>query len=135
MNSAKFPGGKSAFAARKAAGAVVQQLEQRVLLSGLVLNNSFGTNGILQPNEGGAVVSAMMLSNGKILTAGSDFLERYNANGSRDTSFGTNGVVHFTITQNFQLAAAALAPGGQRGRERRTPANPAGRRSGPGDRW
>ena len=66
------------------------------------LDSTFGTNGIVTTEIVNASASAMRIqSDGKIVAAGRtsvgggyDFaLVRYNANGSLDTSFGTNGIV------------------------------------------
>src|SRR3990172_2957508 len=66
------------------------------------LDTTFGTNGIVTTEIVNASASAMRIqSDGKIVAAGRtsvgggyDFaLVRYNANGSLDTSFGTNGIV------------------------------------------
>ena len=66
------------------------------------LDSTFGTNGIVTTEIVNASASAMRIqSDGKIVAAGRtsvgggyDFaLVRYNASGSLDTSFGTNGIV------------------------------------------
>lgn len=66
------------------------------------LDNSFGTGGIVQiteptPNVEGLALALAIQQNGKILTAGIRNLTfavaRYNANGTLDTTFGTNGIV------------------------------------------
>lgn len=61
------------------------------------LDNSFGTNGIAIANSGGTDVSASILiaDDGKIYLAGDTdqnfSIAKFNANGTLDTSFGTNG--------------------------------------------
>ena len=70
------------------------------------LDKSFGTNGIVSPNIAGAdkPLASYLLPNGKILVVNSSFagtnptvyrfyFVRFNANGTLDTSYGTNGVV------------------------------------------
>ncbi len=72
------------------------------------LDTSFGTNGIvtMQPGgaTGGVINSIAIQSNGQIVAGGqatisgaNEFvLARYNSNGSLDNSFGTNGIVTTT---------------------------------------
>lgn len=66
------------------------------------LDSSFATNGYLTMDHGGfeTINALVLLEDGKILaggTADSDLgLARYNANGTPDNSFGTNGFVSVT---------------------------------------
>lgn len=68
------------------------------LASGEILDSSFGTNGVVTANFGvdSRVSSIALQSDGKILLLGFAYgqtpvLQRYNANGSLDNTFGTSG--------------------------------------------
>ena len=92
----------------------VESLEARQLLSVGDLNLAFGGgDGRVRnspPVTGGAATQVVAQSNGKFVVGGtgtkSVFLERLDAQGNLDTSFGTNGV--FTIANggagNFDFA-------------------------------
>jgi uncharacterized delta-60 repeat protein len=91
----------------------IEALEGRMLLS-ITLDPNFGSGGIVAPNEGSNAQVTLALPGNKTLVVGGDFLERYNANGSHDATFGRNGVVNMNDSYFFQKAAnAALAPGGK----------------------
>ena len=82
------------------------------------LDTTFGTNGVVVTNTASGRVDFIenmaLQSDGKIVVAGyslsSDFSEydfivaRYNANGSLDTSFGTNGIINQTIGTGYESA-------------------------------
>ena len=81
------------------------------------LDSSFGTNGTVITTIGSLSTAqdVAIQTNGKIVAAGrsqlpgafSDFtLTRYNANGSPDTSFGTNGVVVTPVSSSLDTADA-----------------------------
>ncbi len=88
------------------------------------LDSSFGTNGIVTTSFGGTddrAVAVLLQSNGKIVavgrsnTSGSNqfALARYNADGSLDTSFGTNGLVLTSILTNDRTVDGVLQPDGK----------------------
>ena len=82
-----------------------------------ILDNSFGTNGIVLTKIGSAndfAYSTAIQGDGKIIAAGAsvstvdyDFaLVRYNPNGSIDSTFGTNGIVMTQIGGADDIAAS-----------------------------
>lgn len=83
------------------------------------LDSTFGTNGKLITNiEGGGeeILAIKMIEDGKILCAGtrytnqSNFLAiRYNANGTLDTTFGTNGYTTVDLDNESQDTAKSIA--------------------------
>ncbi|MDB5910520.1 MAG: uncharacterized protein JWP34_4634, partial [Massilia sp.] len=98
---------------KRASRAVVEQVENRRLLSGGTLDSGFGSSGY-QVNYAGPSPAAAALaiqSDGKILQAGyvynmgttqTDFaLLRSNANGSLDSTFGTGGRVITDFNFNY----------------------------------
>jgi uncharacterized delta-60 repeat protein len=68
-------------------------------------DNGFGTNGVVNPGVY-YIAGIALQSNGKIIIGGGGdssglwAIERYNQNGTLDTSFGTNGRVEITDTSN-----------------------------------
>lgn len=111
---------------RLAAIAAIESLEARRLLSGGVPDFGFGTDGrVIRGDEfsqGGGVIE---LAGGDFLVAGSTrgpnagaspqaFLERYNPDGSLDTSFGTNGrLLLNTLGSNLEVYDLREVAGGQ----------------------
>jgi uncharacterized delta-60 repeat protein len=98
--------GRAARGVRNAARIVSEQLEARVLLSAGDLDPTFGTGGIARlADSAGSVrytiAADVVQGDGKILLAGAAtdgtssrlFLERLNADGSADNSFGNHGIV------------------------------------------
>ncbi len=95
------------------------------------IDNSFGTNGSVLVSislDGGdeTLNDFVILPDGRFLVAGASFagsnenklvlniaLRRYLADGTRDTSFGTNGVVITTADVNIQATNIALQPDGK----------------------
>ena len=87
------------------------------------LDNTFGANGIVQTdidNQSNAVGGMALQLDGKIIVNGynripsnylvSSSIVRYNANGTLDNTFGSNGIVRITErSQNFDNIAFALA--------------------------
>src|SRR6266852_3577570 len=82
----------------------LEPLEERMLLYAGALDQTFGTHGIVidSPLQGAQTPALALQADGKILLGGSfrspitneDFvLERFNADGSPDFSFGTGGRV------------------------------------------
>jgi uncharacterized delta-60 repeat protein len=77
------------------------------------LDPTFGTNGVVElltGNDDGLNALAIQ-ADGKIVVGGSAqdangfhdfFIARYNTNGTRDTTFGTNGQVRYSATNNFE---------------------------------
>jgi hypothetical protein len=94
-------GSKRASIVRRATHTVLESLEGRRLLSAGSLDTSFGNGGIVTTSFNGStndlVDSAIHLQSGKSLVAGTsngnELLARYNADGSRDLSFGSGGYV------------------------------------------
>jgi uncharacterized delta-60 repeat protein len=79
------------------------------------LDMSFGTGGIVITNINSTLdyaFSAVLQPDGKILLAGNSgsdiVLARYNADGSFDTSFGTNGIVITDIAGYYDIAFKVL---------------------------
>jgi uncharacterized delta-60 repeat protein len=88
------------------------------------LDNSFGTNGIVTYDGGSGIEYGRAVAiqpDGKIVVAGGtgtvyygDLLVwRYNADGSLDKSFGTNGVATYGETGNDFAWAVAIQPDGK----------------------
>lgn len=80
-----------------------------------VLDNTFGTAGVLTTELGGNVddypLQVIMQPDGKILVTGVKFgttqdlvIARYNANGTLDNTFGTNGLVIEDINNTNEIA-------------------------------
>jgi uncharacterized delta-60 repeat protein len=77
------------------------------------LDPTFGTNGVVElltGNDDGLNALAIQ-ADGKIVVGGSAqdangfhdfFIARYNTNGTPDTTFGTNGQVRYSATNNFE---------------------------------
>ncbi len=86
---------------RQAAHTVLESLESRRLLSAGSLDQSFGSGGIVTTEFTGPTSdmaqSAIHLNSGKSLVLATsdarEILARYNADGSRDTTFGNGGTV------------------------------------------
>jgi uncharacterized delta-60 repeat protein len=88
-----------------------------------ILDTTFGTNGTVTTNFGGIdqAFAAAIQPDGKIIAVGlsnvsgnNDFaLARYNANGSLDTTFGTNGTVTTNVGGSDQANAVAIQPDGK----------------------
>lgn len=106
----------------------VETLERRTLLSAGQLDPNFGTGGkVLLPDQSGLTfyrVNTMAIQgDGKILLAGeagsgpdrpgSFFLGRVNADGTVDTSFGTNGVVTTSFGNLANAVSIAIQPDGK----------------------
>src|SRR5688500_10480405 len=112
--------------ALSAAAAVVETLERRTLLSG-VLDTTFGTRGYVNTSFAGAdqALATAVQADGKIVVVGSastgntfgqqsNFaVARYNADGTPDAAFGTGGKVQtdFNGVDGGAEAAAVLADG------------------------
>ena len=83
------------------------------------LDASFGGDGVVTTNVGGqafgdSIREIAVLPDGKILAAGNSInfvLARYNADGSLDASFGTNGVVYKRLTDYHDHPYAMLVQG------------------------
>jgi uncharacterized delta-60 repeat protein len=94
-------GSKRASIVRQAAFTVLESLEGRRLLSAGSLDSTFGNGGIVTTPLNGptqdTAQAAIHLDSGKSLVAGDSdgqgILARYDADGSRDTSFGNGGYV------------------------------------------
>ncbi len=106
----------------------LEQLEDRSLLSIGGLDLSFGTNGVVTTSTGDNItVVGTVIQSGKIIVAGTDsvsngelttssiVLARYNANGTVDTTFGTNGVVltNLGLGDNLHTGAIGLQSDGK----------------------
>ena len=105
---------------RAARRAVMEALEDRRLLSAGQPDPTFGAGGldVLNPTlvSGGVANAVAIQADGKIVSAGDGYLDlssdvdafalvRYNRDGSTDTSFGANGVVH-TVLPGSQWSVA-----------------------------
>ena len=79
------------------------------------LDNSFGTGGILTANIDGnpnIITSMALQADGKIVVTGNTWLSgppslnllivRFNANGTIDNNFGTNGIINYGDVRNLQ---------------------------------
>jgi uncharacterized delta-60 repeat protein len=77
------------------------------------LDASFGDNGLASTAINGTLWGAALQSDGKIVVAGNSIISnnttilRYNADGSLDASFGTNGRVNTPIGGGSQIAVQA----------------------------
>lgn len=69
------------------------------------VTNEIPASVLIQP-DGKIVVAAILADSGIVLV-------RYNADGSADTTFGTNGVVQTTIGQSATVAGVVLQPDGK----------------------
>lgn len=99
----------------------LETLEERTLLTGIALDPTFGTGGLVRTDQIGvssdaATSIAIAQPDGKIIVAGNAnqpnvgdhfLLARYTADGSLDTSFGNGGFV--TTTQGYNWNADAMA--------------------------
>jgi uncharacterized delta-60 repeat protein len=100
---------------------LMEILESRVLLSAGSLVRSFGSGGILATPTTDTTQLITVQTNGEFIVAGSTtssgttagFLERYRANGSVDTSFGTGGRVILTASDLADVVDLTQAPGGK----------------------
>jgi uncharacterized delta-60 repeat protein len=105
------------------------------------LDTAFGTNGVQQAQSlqdaefAGAFSSALPLAGGKTLVVGTtqrsgdggDFLiKRFNADGTLDTTFGTNGRVAINIGQNVTSSVPGFAPVGSADNAYRAAVQPSG---------
>jgi uncharacterized delta-60 repeat protein len=107
----------------------LEQLEDRRLLSGGVLDPTFGTGGVTTSLLAtGGVASAVATypqtgtaNDGKIVVVGSDYLPndytelavvRYNLDGSLDKSFGNRGEATIAV-KNSRARAVAIQPDGK----------------------
>ena len=87
-----------------------------------VLDSTFGTNG-LATGTTGSVAAMAEQSDGKIVIAGTYAagntlnegiqLERFNSNGTVDTTFGTNGIVHTLISNGVIATGVAIQSDGK----------------------
>jgi len=100
--------------------AAMELLEGRRLLAAGDLDTTFNGTGIAMPDfavDGREIVHALAFQNGKILVAGGVgddfFLGRFNADGTVDNSFGTDGYVRTDLGGNNDAAyAVALLSNG-----------------------
>lgn len=93
-----------------------------ITTSAQVLDNTFGTNGLVvtTPQIGEAIALARQ-TDGKILTAGriigdathQSGIIRYNSDGSLDNSFGTNGIVVTPVSFLSVATAISIQPDGK----------------------
>ena len=88
------------------------------LLPNGTLDPAFGTSGFVYENFNVAVIPRSMFvqPDGKIVVAGTDYstrvlVSRFNADGSVDTGFGTNGAVIFNDFDESELKIARQADG------------------------
>src|SRR5262249_22296720 len=74
---------------------------------------SFGNNGVVSADSGpgaDAVTNLVVQADGKIVTLTNSFeLVRYNPDGSRDNTFGTDGVVSLPPPLQGQILTAGVA--------------------------
>src|SRR5665213_1706790 len=113
---------------RYAPGVTAERLESRVVLSAGTLDPTFGTDGVASGELFSPLtVNALAVQNGKIIVASSPTLNyntvassslglaRFNANGSLDPTFGTDGAEEppFGGSQGGLPAAAAVEPDGK----------------------
>ena len=80
-------------------GRMIDQLEPRRMLSAGDLNTAFGTNGVVDLHSDDFAAKLALTPDGKLLVlhpidfTGQFKINRYNRDGSLDTTFGTNGEV------------------------------------------
>jgi uncharacterized delta-60 repeat protein len=79
------------------------------------LDASFGTGGIATAGAGGEIKAIALQADGRFVAAIGNALARYNANGSLDTSFGSNGSVASVLGAdgNNQIFDVAVQPDGR----------------------
>ena len=87
------------------------------------LDNSFGTNGIVMYSVNGwnAVSAVALQPDGKIVVAGATYdgtygevaVSRFNADGTLDNSFGTDGLVTYNSNWGAEGNAVAIQPDGK----------------------
>lgn len=99
--------------------AAIQQLEKRRLLStSPQIDLTFGEGGVASVDSGAAQGFSVVepISGGKILAAGGDVsravVARFNADGSPDTTFGTDGVLEMPKPFGAVIYSGAVAPDG-----------------------
>jgi uncharacterized delta-60 repeat protein len=84
------------------------------------LDASFGNNGVVLTNDTSGInycAGVVIQSDGKIITAGQIYVNplnhiaaaRYNADGSIDKSFGTNGIVNYSLGTNTNVYVTSVA--------------------------
>jgi uncharacterized delta-60 repeat protein len=90
--------------------AMFESLERRRLLAGIALDLNFGASGRVSSElrtDGGVsedwVYNAVVLNSGKILVATNRGLLRYNVDGTRDTTFGPDGVGANGVDDAFRM--------------------------------
>jgi uncharacterized delta-60 repeat protein len=79
------------------------------------LDASFGNGGVATAGPGGEIKAIALQSDGRIVAAIGNALARYNADGSLDTSFGTNGSVVSVLGAdgNNQIFDVLVQPDGR----------------------
>jgi uncharacterized delta-60 repeat protein len=79
------------------------------------LDASFGNGGIATAGPGGEIKAIALQNDGRIVAAIGNALARYNANGSLDTSFGSNGSVASVLGAdgNNQIFDVLVQPDGR----------------------
>ncbi len=105
----------------QAALLTVETLEQRRLLSAGSVDSTFGSGGLTTTDFTGSstddAVNAVRLQDNKLvivgLSNGSPVMARYKTDGSRDTSFGSGGVVHIDSSVLTGVTAVAEDPHGE----------------------
>ena len=100
-------------AARRAAAALIEPVEQRMLMSAGAVDPTFGTGGTANaPVDASFLVTLAVDANGRALEGAEDTLRsgvtlatvsRVNANGTVDTTFGSNGTVTVPGEQATQV--------------------------------
>lgn len=99
---------------------IAEPLESRRLLSAGFLDPTFGTNGTVtqQYNGNNDGVASVVQADGKIIVVGDTqaagankqaFIARFNADGSPDTSYGTNGVTFLSEGAGQDTIATGVA--------------------------
>jgi hypothetical protein len=98
-----------------------ERLELRLLLASLELDLTFGRGGYAPLPESGELHALQQLPDGKIIAAGDmssgPVVARFNADGSRDTTFDGDGVL--VIESPGSVDDAAFGFDGKRRRDRR----------------
>jgi uncharacterized delta-60 repeat protein len=105
------------------AGSVISNNKNKIFISRYttagILDSSFNGNGIVSPTIGNndEARSIAIDGSGNILVAGvtdnQGFITRYNSSGTLDTSFGTNGIVKFSIDAVTRINVMALQADGK----------------------
>jgi len=91
---------------------VVETLEPRRMFAFGQVDQAFGTAGsAAAPGTVGAVTDLDILNNGQILASGTGGIVRYNANGSVDTAFASNGRRAIASGATFRATAVDRSTG------------------------